>query len=187
MSEQRSTTELVSRATAADQGAWNELVRRYSGMVWTVAREHGLSQADAADVAQTVWLRLAQNLTRLRHPERLAGWLATTARREALRVVAIRRREAPLAWVDIHTLSDGPETAAVLADRDDALWRAYSALSERCRTLLRLIAYAPELTYAQAASALGIRVSSVGPTRGRCLAALRRRLETAGVREGAVR
>jgi len=187
LSDQQSTGELVRRAMAADQVAWNELVRRYGGVVWAVAREHGLPSADAADVAQATWLQLAQNLTRVRHPERLGGWLATTARRESLRVLSVRRRETPLAWADPEESIDGPETAVVDADRDSALWRAFGALSEQCRKLLRLIAYAPDLTYAQAASALGIQVGSIGPTRGRCLAALRRRLEIEGLLEGAGR
>jgi DNA-directed RNA polymerase specialized sigma24 family protein len=77
----------------------------------------------------------------------------------------------------------GPETATVRGADDNALWRAVHRLPERCRTLLRLIAFSPDLSYAQAARALGIRPSSVGPTRGRCLAVLRRRLECEGVVE----
>jgi DNA-directed RNA polymerase specialized sigma24 family protein len=48
---------------------------------------------------------------------------------------------------------------------------------------LRLIAFSPDLSYAQAARALGIRPGSVGQTRGRCLAVLRRRLECDGLVE----
>ncbi|HWE88082.1 MAG TPA: sigma-70 family RNA polymerase sigma factor [Pseudonocardiaceae bacterium] len=186
-----STSELARAAGAGDQAAWRELVRRYNGLVWTVAREHGLPAADAADVTQATWLALAQRLPRLRDPDRLAAWLATTARRQSLRVLAIRRRETPLDWADVHTVLDGihvdggydagPDGAVLAADADGALWRAFGTLPDRCRQLLRLLAHAPELSYAQAGRALGIGLGSVGPTRSRCLAALRRRLESAGV------
>jgi len=176
-----SVTELVCRADRADQAAWHELVRRYSSVVWAVAREHRLAACDAADVSQATWLNLAEHLTRLREPERLAGWLATAARRESLRILAVRRREAPLEWADVPSIVDGPEAGLFAEDRDGALWRALHGLPERCRALLRLIAHAPELTYAQAARALGIQPGSVGSTRSRCLAVLRRRLACEGV------
>lgn len=187
---------LVLAATQGDQSAWREIVRRYNPLVWTVAREHGLPTNDAADVAQATWLILAQRLSGLRHPDRLAAWLATTASRESLRVLAIRRRETPLDWADVRTAGqpfvdplddrpdDDPEALVLAADQDGALWRAFATLPRRCRRLLRLLATAPELTYAQAAHALGIRLGSVGPTRGRCLDTLRRRLAAAGVLDG---
>jgi RNA polymerase sigma factor (sigma-70 family) len=179
----RSTAELVAEAVGSDAAAWRALVERYQGLVWSVARAHGLPDADAADVSQATWLNLAQHLHRLREPDRLAGWLATTARRESLRVLAVRRREAPLDLVDPESVADGPEAVAVDGDTDGALWRALHRLPARCRALLRLIAFSPDLSYAQAARALGIRPGSVGPTRGRCLAVLRRRLECDGLIE----
>jgi RNA polymerase sigma factor (sigma-70 family) len=185
VSEQPSTTELVPRAADGDALAWRALVARYQGVVWAVAREHQLTDSDAADVSQATWLNLAQHLHRVRDPERLAGWLATTARRESLRVLAVRRREVPFDVVD--STVEGPESSAVDGDTDGAVWRALLRLPERCRALLRLIAHSPELSYAQAARALGIRVSSVGQTRGRCLAVLRRRLECDGLLERVAR
>lgn len=172
---------LVRRAADGDQAAWHELVRRYASVVWSVAREHRLATCDAADVSQATWLNLAEHLTRLRDPDRLAGWLATTARRESLRILAVRRREAPLEWAADQSIMDGPEAGVVTGDRDGVLWRCLHGLPERCRSLLRLIAHAPDLTYAQAARAVGVRAGSVGPLRSRCLAVLRQRLVAAGV------
>jgi RNA polymerase sigma factor (sigma-70 family) len=175
-----STADLIRRAEEHDQGAWNELVRRFTALVWSVARECGLPGADAADVCQATWLTLAQNLSGLREPDRLAAWLATTARREAVRVMAFRHRETPSDSVDVRTV-EGPEVSVLAEDTDRELWRALAGLPEQCRRLLRLIAHAPELSYAQTARALGIGVGSIGQTRGRCLTVLRRRLVTGGV------
>ena len=72
--------------------AWNELVDRYAGLVWSVARSFRLPRATTEDVVQTVWLRLAEHSTRIREPERLASWLATTTRNEALRSLRYLQR-----------------------------------------------------------------------------------------------
>ena len=63
------------------------------------------------------------------------------------------------------------------------LLQAFASLPGRCRHLLGLLAQAPELTYPQLGRALGINVNSIGQTRGRCLALLRRRLAMLDIRE----
>ena len=85
--------ELVARAGGGDQVAWDELVDRFGGMVWAVARAHALDARDAADVSQVTWLLLAQHLGRLREPERLDAWLLRTATREAYRMRRLRGYE----------------------------------------------------------------------------------------------
>jgi hypothetical protein len=89
------TPELVARATNGDQVAWDQLVERYGGMVWAVARAHGLAAHDASDVSQVTWLLLAQHLGSIRQPERLGVWLLRTATREAYRMRRLRGYEVP--------------------------------------------------------------------------------------------
>jgi DNA-directed RNA polymerase specialized sigma24 family protein len=84
------TSELVARASTGDQVAWDQLVDRYGGMVWAVARAHELSPRDAADVSQVTWLLLTQLLGSLQRPEELEGWLLRTAAREADRMRRLR-------------------------------------------------------------------------------------------------
>jgi RNA polymerase sigma factor (sigma-70 family) len=158
-------------------------------VVWRVARAHRLNPADAADASQNTWIALAEHLASLRDPDRIAAWLAATARRKALRLLASRRREAHPAWwpdaiEDPHS-QHWPEPHTLRATRDRLLWRAFAALPGRCRQLLGLLAHAPELSYAQLGSVLGIKIGSIGPSRGRCLHELRRQLAALGVREGA--
>src|ERR1700722_10215946 len=93
----RSVTELVSDAADGDSEAWDALVDRFAGTVWGVARAYRLSASDAADVSQTTWLRLVEHLDRIEQPDRIGGWLTTTARREALRVVRMSGRQIPTA------------------------------------------------------------------------------------------
>ena len=175
-------TELVHAAADGDETAWNAIVDRFSSLVWATARAHRLSHADAADVAQTTWLRLVEHLDRIREPERLGAWLATTARNESLRVIRLSGRERPSDDTDLFEAPSDETVDRLLVDpeRDGALWRAFSALSERCRTLLRLLVSDEEPTYEEIGAALGMPIGAIGPTRMRCLDRLRR---TAGIAE----
>jgi RNA polymerase sigma factor (sigma-70 family) len=167
--------QLIRAAAAGDQSAWNELVERFQGLVWATARSFRLSRADAADVAQTTWLRLVENLDRIREPERLAGWLATTARREALRHLRLHGRELASDEADLFEspVDDPLEVALLAEERDTALWRAFAQLSERCQTLLRLLVSEDEPSYEAIGAALDMPIGAIGPTRMRCLDKLR--------------
>ena len=112
-----STSELLEQAAAGNSGAWDEIVSRYSGLVWAVARGFALSMADAADVSQTTWLRLVEHLGRLREPEHLGGWLATTARHECLRTLRKSGREVVAFDADIDIESGEPTPEAVVLRR----------------------------------------------------------------------
>lgn len=173
--------ELLRAAAAGDQVAWKQIVDRFTGLVWATARAHRLSRDDAADVAQTTWLRLVENLGRIREPERLGAWLATTARHESLRVIKRGGREQPSDAPDLFELPSDDEIADVVVgrERDAALWRAFAVLSDKCQQLLRMLASAEEPSYEEIGSALKMRVGSIGPTRMRCLDTLRRSVDRA--------
>ncbi len=153
--------------------AWTALVDRFSPMVLAVARRHRLNSADVDDVYQVVWLRLAENLDRLRDPDRIAGWLATTARREALRLAT--RPNTEVTSIDLDLLAgSGTDADQRLADEEVAVAVAqgFAALGERCRRLLTDL-LVNELEYTEISARLGIPVGSIGPTRKRCLQKLR--------------
>jgi RNA polymerase sigma factor (sigma-70 family) len=174
---------LVLAAAAGDQRAWDELVDRFSGLVWAIARAHRLAPADAADVSQTTWLRLVEHLHRLRDPDHVGGWLATTARHECLRVIRKANRELPDDMLDSEVDPAGepvpsPESVVLSNERNRLLWQALNRLSQRCQLLLRALAASPEYSYAEVSNALAIPVGSIGPTRARCLDHLRRELQT---------
>jgi RNA polymerase sigma factor (sigma-70 family) len=173
--------EQLSRASAGDQAAWNAIVERFASLVWATARAHRLSRADASDVAQTTWLRLVEHLDRIREPERLGAWLATTARRESLRVIRRTGREQPIDDADMFEAPDAAALDRHLLDeeRDGVLWRAFAGLSDRCKTLLRLLMADQELSYEEVGAALGMPLGAIGPTRMRCLDRLRTSAEIA--------
>lgn len=174
-----SVTELFRRAEAGEQAAWNAIVDRYTKLLWSVARAHRLGTADAADVVQTTWLRLVEHFGRIEDPERLAGWLATTARRECLQTLRRAGRELVK---DVDDIILGvveecpvPVDARLLAEeRDVALWASFERLSVRCQVLLRILMATPPPDYATVSAELDMPVGSIGPTRGRCLNQLRK-------------
>ena len=185
--QQGGAGSLVKAAAAGDDAAWEALVRSFSGLVWSIARGYRLSSADAADVFQTVWLRLAEHLGRIENPDHIGAWLATTARRESLRVARSGARTVAMDDAGLlefaQTDEASPEQALLQAEqaRFDAeratrMWRAFGELSVRCQELLRVLIATQRPSYAEVAAALDLPVGSIGPTRARCLKQLRRRL-----------
>jgi RNA polymerase sigma factor (sigma-70 family) len=177
---------LISAANDGDEVAWGAIVDRFAGLVWATARAHRLAPAEAADVAQTTWLRLVENLDRIKDPERLGAWLATTARRECLRHIRLRGRELP---TDEDTMFEAPsEDSAgerlITRERNAALRRAFARISERCQALLRLLSAPEPPSYEEIGAALDMPIGAIGPTRARCLDQLRRTPELAGLQIG---
>ena len=178
----RAVGDDVLAAASGDCTAWSRLVERFSGLVWSVARAHGLAASDAADVSQTTWLRLAEHLSRVREPDRLGAWLATTARHESLRMLRGAARFVA-ADVDFDLFQDDREeveAGLLREERDASLWRAFRSLDPECQSLLRVLMADPTPSYAEVSAALGMPVGSIGPCRARCLERLRRRTVAQG-------
>ena len=180
-------SELVSllrQAGDGEQQAWDALVQRFNGLVWSVARSHRLSEADAVDVVQTTWLRLVEHLDRIRDPQRVGAWLATTARHESLAVIRRSSRLQPTDDSWLETIDpDAAELDAGLLDteRDQALWQAIKLISESCQRLLRVLLADPPPSYQEVSAALDMPIGSIGPTRQRCLDKLREVLPAVGI------
>lgn len=175
-----SVSQLVKAAAEREPGAWDALVDRFAELIWAVARGQGLSLADAADVSQTTWLRLAEHLGRLREPDRVGAWLATTARNEALRTLKRASRQIPTDWDTNPARTRGydeppPDTHLLADERNAALWDAFDELPGPCKVLLRYLIAEPAPSYAEVSLVLDIPVGTIGPRRNRCLDNLRRK------------
>lgn len=176
---QDTVTALVVGARDGDGDAWDRLVERFAPLVWSICRRYRLSPADAEDVNQTVWLVLVEQLGKLREPAALPGWLATTARREALRVLGVARKyDSVGSEEDIETMTDPSaqpiEREILAAERQAALRAAFAELPPRCQRLLSMLMADPPHSYAEISQSIPIPVGSIGPQRSRCLDRLRR-------------
>ena len=181
----REVGDLVVRAGTAFEeyrngvpGAIDTLVRLVSPMLWHTARQCGLSAAEAEDVVQQTFMSLVRSKDSISDPLAVVRWLTVSLRRLAWRERANSAKRSGEEPTD-EDLPRAPsaEHAAVLTDQQRRLWALVSEMSERCRRLLAVIAFAPRPDYATIAVDLGIPVGSIGPTRGRCLAKLRARLD----------
>ncbi|MDX6691949.1 MAG: hypothetical protein QOG15_3406 [Solirubrobacteraceae bacterium] len=168
--------QLVGAAAGGDQRAWDALVDRYAGLVWAVIRGHRLSGADAADASQTTWLRLVEHASGLKDPARVGAWLATTARRECLRILRTSGRQIPFGddLPEPVCEDEGVDDDLLRCERDAHLWEAFGRLPERDQSLLRMLVSDPAPSYLEIAGALDMPIGSIGPTRARCLERLRR-------------
>jgi len=185
---ERKLDVLVRAAADGERAAWEEIVDRFEGLVWATARAHRLSRADAADVAQTTWLRLVEHLDRIRDPERLPGWLATTARNESLRHLRLQARERPSDDPQVLELAsdEAPDLGLLAGERAAAVWGAFARVGERCQALLRLLVSVTEPSYEEIGAALGMPIGAIGPTRMRCLEKLRREMTRGAAFQGGV-
>jgi RNA polymerase sigma factor (sigma-70 family) len=183
--------ELLRAASRGDEDAWRALVERYSSAIAAVTRAHRLGVADARDVDQTTWLRLIEHRDRIRDPDRLGAWLVTTARNECLRVLRHARRQIPVGdqLRDLAESQRSPtspvssiEEDILAAETSSAVKEAVATLPVNHRSLIELLMADQAPSYEEVSAILHIPVGSIGPTRGRCLAKLRTKLQaTAGV------
>ncbi len=181
-----SNEDLVAAAAGGDEAAWEQLVDRFSPLVWSVTRAFRLDHDTSCDVFQEVWVRLHTSLDKIHDPRRIAGWLSTTARNEAIGVLRSTKRERP----DSSVTDGGHEIrAAVIDDFSSNLVRAeehvvvakaLEELDERCQLLLRLVTAEPKVSYEEISAVMRIPIGSIGPTRSRCLAKLRAAIDRQG-------
>jgi RNA polymerase sigma factor (sigma-70 family) len=172
-------TELAALVGAARRGeslAWVRLVDRFGRMLHSVARSYRLSPADVDDAVQATWVKLYEHIDRLRDTSAIGGWLATTVRRESLRLLQSHVRE--------HLTDDPgpacdrrqacPETLLLESEQRVVLTRALATLPDRQRELMTLIVAERAESYEQISATLDMPVGSIGPIRARSLERLQR-------------
>ncbi|WP_345802843.1 sigma-70 family RNA polymerase sigma factor [Microbacterium sp. AZCO] len=177
---------LFVRWREGDSRAMDELVRLMTPPLWHIVRSYGLDASLAEDVVQTTWLTLVRRHATITDPLAVSGWLTMCARREAWRVGKQHRLATPTEAEALEPHLPVHESAEQTAAADDErrrLWTAVGRLDERCRHLLRIVAFDDRPDYARIAEDLSMPVGSIGPTRQRCLAKLRAELEGAGLGE----
>lgn len=178
----RTTSDLLQAALDGDSRAWRQITEDYSDLLWWIARSYRLDDAASADLVQMVWLKLLQHGRSIRNPERLAAWLATTARREANRRYAASRRQLPTDELEDRPSNEsmGPEEHAIDEELTAAALAAFHQLGSSCQQLMALLCEVPPKSYQEISAVLDLPIGSIGPTRQRCLATLRSEMKKRG-------
>jgi len=170
--------DLVTRARKGDQQAWDSLVERYAPLIWSICRRYRLDRADAEDVGQRIWLQFVNHLDAIRDPAAVPGWLTTTTKRECGRVVRATRGPQAAGQLLDESVADRQATTAeqelLAAERHAALHQAFTCLSPSRQQLMAMLIEDPPVPYTEISARLGIPVSSIGPTRRRCMDQIRR-------------
>jgi RNA polymerase sigma factor (sigma-70 family) len=180
--------ELVEECLNGDAAAWEALVFRYQRLIYSIPVKLGFSQDDAADVFQSICLKLVEKLETLRDHKKLGSWLITATTRECWRKAAISRREVAGAFpagdgqdeelLNVPAEQMLPVETHVMLQQQQLVREAVAALPERCRRLINMLFYEKdELSYADIARSMKMPVASVGPTRARCLEKLKKLLD----------
>ena len=183
LDERTPDAELVARCAAGDERAWRTLVYRYRRLIYTIPYRMGLDPAEADDVFQVAFTRLAERIDRLERPERVRAWLVTTARRLSLNVVTRRRgiEDPEDALANVAHPDDLPNEELERLEEQQLMRTALERLGGRCRDLLALLYYPEDsggpASYEEISERLGMPIGSIGPTRMRCLGKLRAEYE----------
>jgi RNA polymerase sigma factor (sigma-70 family) len=176
---------LVRRALDGDPAALTWIVQRFDRFLRAVVRFYRLSPCDVDDVVQATWLQFIEHGRTLREPAAVKGWLATTARRQSLRVLQRRVREQPsddpALGEDLRVVE--PHEELIAAERRATLYSAVARLPVPSRRLMTLMIARPGMSYEQVGEALGIPVGSIGPTRLRCISRLSQMREIRALRD----
>ena len=176
-----SDAALLRACRSGETTAWEQLLDRYERLVYSIARNTGLSPEDAADITQLTFGYLLQSLDGMTDEGNLRAWLATVAKRHSRRLL-VRQLRYQTSDIDDEIISEllpGQAQADGIERWELAEWlrSGLERIDERCRRLLRALYFDPsEPSYADVASSIGIAEGSVGPIRARCLKRLRETL-----------
>ena len=174
----KSDAELVLACRRGDETAWNALVDRYQRLIITIPRRAGLSEEQAADVFQEVFLTLFEKLDEIEQPDRIRSWMVTTAKFKTWGIVRSSKgfyspeteEEMELEMASLADTSPLADDVLLELEQQHQIRTALKELEERCQKILSMI-YLQDAaaSYAEVAAAIGVGETSISPLRSRCL------------------
>ncbi len=176
---------LFKRCRKGDQTAWNELIDRYQRLIFAIPRRAGLSEEEAAEVFQEVFVTLLEKLDDIEQPDRLRSWLVTTAKFKTWAVVRGRKPQAEAGEGDEHSEmmaaiadeSPTPDEMLIELEQQHLIRTAVAKLDERCQRIISMIYLrSTSASYAEVAGEIGVGETSISPLRVRCLKKLEKLL-----------
>jgi len=173
--------ELLSiRCQLGEPAAFDELIQRWHGPLWTYVRRLAGDDEVARELVQDIWIRVIRGIARLRDGSKLRAWLFGIARRTVMD--RLRARYASPVETEID-LGEVPADTWTSHDEDDLqeLERALARLPAVERDVLTLF-YLDELSLGDIAGALGVPIGTVKSRLFRARRLLREEMHAGGSR-----
>ncbi len=168
-----------------DQSAWDTLVARYQRLIYAIPRRAGLTDEQAADVFQEVFLTLFEKIDEIQQPEKIRSWIVTTAKFKTWATVrGSKGLYSPVSEEEMENEMANIADAAPLADemlieveQQHLIRTALRQLEERCQKILTMLYLGvAAASYSEVAEAVGVGETSISPLRSRCLKKLEKLL-----------
>lgn len=175
---EKTDAELVLACRRGDETAWNALVDRYQRLIITIPRRAGLSEEQAADVFQEVFLTLFEKLDEIEQPERIRSWIVTTAKFKTWGIIRSKKgfyspetsEEMEFEMASLPDASPLADDVLIELEQQHQIRTALKELEERCQKILSMIYLQDSAaSYAEVATAIGVGETSISPMRSRCL------------------
>lgn len=175
---EKSDASLVKLCRSGDQSAWNELVSRYQRLIYAIPRRAGLTEEQAADVFQEVFLTLLQKIDAIEQPDRIRSWIVTTAKFKTWGTIRgdkglyspATEEEMDAEMTNLTDSTPLADDLLIELEEQHLIRTALKELEERCRTILSMIYLTdPAASYVEVAAAIGVGETSISPLRSRCL------------------
>jgi RNA polymerase sigma factor (sigma-70 family) len=177
-----SERELVARAVAGDDSAFEELVGEHRRRLWSLCLRLTGNAQDAEDALQDALVAAWQHLGSFRQDSRFGTWIYRIAANASLAVVR-RRRDIPFDPVEMPE-GEGPRDPGVQVSDRELVRGAIAALPEPFRVAL-VLREIGDLSYEEIAVHQGIGVQTVKSRLSRARAAVLANLRSADPQERA--
>jgi RNA polymerase sigma factor (sigma-70 family) len=183
---EKSDAELVKACRKGDEFAWNTLVDRYQRLIFAIPRRAGLSEEQAADILQEVFLTLFEKLDEIEQPDKIRSWIVTTAKFKTWGLVRNEKgfyspeteEEMEQEMASLPDTSPLADERLIELEQQHLIRTALREIEERCQKILSMIYLRDTAaSYAEVASEIGVGETSISPMRARCLKKLAKILE----------
>ena len=183
---EKSDADLVQSCRKGDESAWNTLVERYQRLIYAVPRRAGLSEEQASDVFQEVFITLFEKLDEIEQPEKIRSWLVTTAKFKTWGTVRGEKgfyspeteEEMEFEMASLQDKTPLAEDVLIQLEQQHLIRTALKELEERCQKILSMLYLSePAASYAEVAAVIKVGETSISPLRSRCLKKLGKILE----------
>ncbi len=183
---EKSDAELVKACRRGDETAWNTLIDRYQRLIFAIPRRAGLTEEQAADILQEVFLTLFEKLDEIEQPDKIRSWIVTTAKFKTWGAVRSEKgfyspeteEEMEQEMASLPDTSPLADERLIELEQQHLIRTALKELEERCQKILSMIYLRDAAaTYAEVALEIGVGETSISPMRARCLKKLGKILE----------